>query len=151
MSVLALLDELEDRIDESSSIPFSGKVLIDRESVMELIKEIRLQLPDEIKQAQWIKEERNKILVDAQHESDKIIEDAKNHIENMIQDNEIAKLAKKKAQDIIHESEEQAMDIKHGSIEYADEILNDLEKKLSTVLKTIESNRKELHDMVKND
>ena len=46
-----------------------GKALIDREELLEIIKEIRIQLPDEVKQAQWIKEERQRILVEAQKEA----------------------------------------------------------------------------------
>ena len=62
MNVLKLIEELEDIIENCSSIPFVQKVLVSKGEVLEIIKEIRIHLPDEIKQAQWIKEERQRIL-----------------------------------------------------------------------------------------
>ena len=66
MDILMLIDEIEDIIEAGTTVPFSGKVMIDKEEVLEIIKEIRIKLPDEIKQAAWIKEERQRILAQAQ-------------------------------------------------------------------------------------
>ena len=66
MDILMLIDEIEDIVEAGTSVPFSGKVMIDKEEVLEIIKEIRIKLPDEIKQAAWIKEERQRILAQAQ-------------------------------------------------------------------------------------
>lgn len=41
-------------------MPFSSKCIVDKEEVLDIIKEIRLKLPDELKQAKWVKEERQK-------------------------------------------------------------------------------------------
>ena len=62
MRVLELLDEIEEIVDTSSGFPLTGKILVDAEELMEIVREIRLELPDEIQQAQWIKEERQRIL-----------------------------------------------------------------------------------------
>lgn len=147
MSVLNLLNVLEDVVENSSVIPFSGRVLVDKDEIMELIKEIRIQLPDEVKQAQWIKEERNKILIDAQEESENLIQEAKNRIEELADHDEVVKIARKKAEEIINESEERAKEIQLGSIEYADEILGNIEKSISSVLETIYKNREELKNI----
>ena len=56
MEILAILETLEDVIERGISVPFSGRCIIDREEVLEIIKEIRLKLPDDMKQAKWIKE-----------------------------------------------------------------------------------------------
>lgn len=144
MDVLRLLDDLEDIIENSSSIPFSGRVLLSREEIIEMIKEIRIQLPDEVKQAQWIKEERNKILIDAQHESENIISNTKKHIEELVERDKIVELAKRKGEEIIASAEEQAKEIRIASTKYADDILENLETELLNIKETIESNRKEL-------
>ena len=60
MDILMLIDEIEDIVEAGTSVPFSGKVMIDKEEVLEIIKEIRIKLPDEIKQAALIKEEDRK-------------------------------------------------------------------------------------------
>ncbi|RKD27824.1 hypothetical protein SAMN02745883_00197 [Caminicella sporogenes DSM 14501] len=147
MSVLNLLDELEDILENGSSIPFSGKVLIDREEITELLKEIRIQLPDEVKQAQWIREERNKILIDAQSEAERIIEEAKRQVEELINQQEIIKLAQDKANEIVEQAKKQAHEIRVGSLQYADEILEKLEKNISDVSEIIRNNRMELKEM----
>lgn len=144
MDVLKLLNELEDIIENGSSIPFSGKVLLDRDEIIELIKEIRIQLPDEIKQAQWIKEERSKILLDAQQEAENIVSNARKHIDEMIEKDRIVELANKKGNEIIALAEEQAREIKIASTQYADEILKKLEIEISQLQDTIKKNREEL-------
>jgi len=86
MDVLKLLDLVEDIIEEGSSIPFSSKVCIDKDEILDITNEIRLKLPDEIKQAEWIKEERQRILAEAQSEADTITEEARLRIEEMIEE-----------------------------------------------------------------
>lgn len=147
MNVLALIDTLEDLIESGSSIPFSGKVLLDKDEITELIKEIRIQLPDEVKQAQWIKEERNKILVEAQKEADRLISNAKERIQELADKDEIVKIAQEKAEGIIATSEQNAKDMKMASIQYADDVLEKLEKNASQIISTLKMNREELKNM----
>ena len=68
-TVLKLLEELEQVVDEGRSSPFSNKVQVDKDEIFEIIDEIKMKLPNEIKQSKWVIEERNKILVDAQKEA----------------------------------------------------------------------------------
>ena len=72
MEIFTLLDELEDILDRSRNLPFSAKTVVNKEEILDLLKEIRLKLPDELKQAKWVKEERQRILVEAQKEADDI-------------------------------------------------------------------------------
>ena len=66
MEVLTLLETLEEMLDKSSGIPLTKKTLVDKEAIIDVVNEIKQKLPDELKQAKWVKEERQKILVDAQ-------------------------------------------------------------------------------------
>ena len=91
MEIFTLLDTLEDILDKSRNLPFSGKTIVDKEELLELLKEIRLKLPDELKQAKWVKEERQRILVEAQKEADDIVKEAENRIIAMIDEHEITK------------------------------------------------------------
>lgn len=147
MNVLHLIDELEDIIENSSSIPFAGKVFIDRGEILEIIKEIRIQLPDEIKQAQWIKEERQRILIEAQQEADSTLQDAKVHIEAMVEKDEITKLAHARSEEIISQAQANAKEIRIGARQYADELLGEMEQSLIDMMDTIKQNRKELKGM----
>jgi vacuolar-type H+-ATPase subunit H len=93
MEILSILESLEDLVEKSVSVPFSGKCMIDKEEILEIIKEIRLKLPDDIKQAKWVKEERQRILLEAQKEANEIIKDAENQISSLIDEHEITKKA----------------------------------------------------------
>ena len=53
-SVLQLLDELEEIMDSSRAVPFSNKVSVDKEEIYDIISEIRMKLPNELKQSKWV-------------------------------------------------------------------------------------------------
>ena len=78
MEIFNLLENLEELIESGSKVPFSNKVMIDVEETRELLENIRLKLPDELKQAKWIKEERQRIIDDAQQEADNMLKDLDN-------------------------------------------------------------------------
>ncbi len=144
MEIFTLLETLEDILDKSRNVPFSKKCIVDREEILDIIKEIRLKLPDELKQAKWIKEERQKILVEAQNEADEIIKEAENRIISMIDEHEITKKAYEKKAEIIETANEMSREIKSGTEEYADGVLAGIEVALEDALKIIQNNRKEL-------
>lgn len=147
MKVLKLLEELEDIIESGSSIPFAHKVLVDKNEVLELIKEIRIQLPDEIKQAQWIKEERQRILVEAQQEADVVLEEANKHIMEMVDENEITKAARQQAGEIIAQAQINAKELRIGARDYVDELLGQAENSFIKLIETIQENRNEIKGM----
>ena len=91
MEIFTLLETLEDLIERGKKVPFSEKCMIDHEEALDLIKEVRLKLPDELKQAKWVKEEREKILAEAQKEADDVVKEAENRIISMIDEHEITK------------------------------------------------------------
>ena len=68
MEIFTLLEALEDIMEKSKGIPFTEKAIVEKDEILEIIKEIRLKLPDELKQAKWVKEERARILDEAKKE-----------------------------------------------------------------------------------
>lgn len=60
MEILEIIDKLEEKIDKAMNIPFINRSLMDKEDLLADIEDIRLQLPEELKQARWMKEERKK-------------------------------------------------------------------------------------------
>jgi vacuolar-type H+-ATPase subunit H len=144
MEILTVLETLEDLIERSSSVPFSGKCLVDREEVLEIVKEMRLKLPDDIKQAKWVKEERQRILLQAQKEADNILKDAENKIASLVDEHEITKKAYEQANEIVGSAQKNAREIRLGAREYADSVLNKVEEILSDATDVIRTNRKEL-------
>ena len=144
MEIFTLLETLEDILEKSRNMPFSSKCIVDKEEVLDIIKEIRLKLPDELKQAKWVKEERGRILVEAQKEADGIVKEAENRIISMIDEHEITRKAYEQKAQIIETANEMSREISKGTKEYADNILEKVEGVLQEALKTVENNRKEL-------
>ncbi len=144
MEILTVLETLEDLVERSSGVPFSSKCLIDREEVLEVIKEMRLKLPDDIKQAKWVKEERQKILLEAQKEANNILKDAENKIASLVDEHEITKKAYEQANEIVGSAQKNAREIRLGAREYADSVLNKVEEILTDATDVIRTNRSEL-------
>lgn len=147
MDLVKLINEMEDILEDSSTIPLSGKVLVDKEELLEIIKEIRIKLPDEIKQAEWIKDERQRILAEAQNEADSMISEVKSHIEELVEEDEITKKAKYRAEEILDKSKTNAKEIRIGAREYGDELLKEVQQYLSSLVNTLEENRNQLKGM----
>ena len=124
MEIFTLLENIEDILEKSKGVPFSNKVLVDKEEILEIISELRLKLPEELKQAKWIKEERQRILVEAQKEADDIVKEAENRIISMIDEHEITKKAYEKKAEIIETANEMSREISKGTKDYADNVLN---------------------------
>lgn len=151
MDALELIDELEDLIDKGVSVPFTGRCLLDKEELMDLIQEIKLKLPDDLNQAKWIKNERQNIIDDAKAESDKIIKEANDKLISMIDENEITKSAKEQANHIMEKVQSDAKAMKIESYKYTDNLLENVERvvtdaihELEQCINVVRSNRNEL-------
>ena len=144
MEVLTLLEAIEEMLGRSANIPLTKKSLVDKDELLSVISEIRMKLPDELKQAKWVKEERQKILVDAQKEANQLIKEAENRIIAMIDEHEITRKAYEQKAEIIETANEMYREMCKGTKEYADNILEKVEGVLQDALKTIENNRREL-------
>lgn len=144
MEILAILETLEDVVEKSMPLPFSGRCLVDKEEILEIIKEIRLKLPDDIKQAKWVKEERQRILLEAQKEANNVVKDAEGKISSLVDEHEITKKAYEQANEIIANAQKNAREIRLGTRQYADSILNKVEQILKDTLEVIDTNRNEL-------
>ncbi len=144
MEIFTLLETIEDILEKSKSVPFSNKAMVDKEEILEIISELRLKLPEELKQAKWVKEERQRILVEAQKEADDIVKEAENRIISMIDEHEITKKAYEKKAEIIETANEMSREISKGTKDYADNVLNGIEVALQEALKIIQNNRSEL-------
>lgn len=156
MDIIRLVEEIEDLIENAGSVPFSKKVMIDADELYDILHDIRKSLPEEIKQANWIAEEKERILQDAGAEASNIIEnahkeeeniikDARSRADKMVDDHQIVQEARDKAQAIHEKAEAAARDMKVQSINYVDELLASSQTNLENVLKTISENRNELN------
>lgn len=144
MEIFTLLENLEELIENSSKVPFSSKVMVDKEELGEILEEIRLKLPDELKQAKRIKDERLNILNDAQKEAEELLKEAENKIIQMVDEHVITKQAIMQKEEIIENANKISKEISCGTRDYADAILEKVEDVLRETMQVIHNNRKEL-------
>lgn len=144
MDFLALVDVLEDQITTAAKVPMSGKCMVDREEMLDIIKELRKRVPEDIKQANWIKDERQKILVEARKEANDILKEAETRFQAMIDEHEITKRATEQAKETVANANRKAKEIRLGTRDYVDSLLGVLENSLAEKLKVVQEDRKSL-------
>lgn len=140
--VLELLEYLQDVIENAQRVPISGKSVIDRKDLLEVIDQIINYLPDELKKAQWINSERERILQEARKEYDTIKKETVEMMRQNVENHDIVKEAKIRAQEIISAANRDAKAIRLGSRDYSHEILTELDaeiiKKKEALIKSLQ-------------
>lgn len=131
MKFKELIDELEEIIEEAGKLPLSSKCVIDKEDIFGVIEQIRLAYPEDMKQAEYVKKERDRILQDAEKEAQIIKEEAKTKMAKMVTDSEIVRLAKEKAAEILNEAKKEAGEIVAEGEQKAIAVAEDKEKELN--------------------
>ena len=143
MEIFTLLETLEDILEKSKTVPFTDKSIVSKNEILDIIKEIRLKLPDELKQAKWIKEERERIIKEAQKDADDIVKEAENRIISMIDEHEITKQANERKKEIITTANDMYREYKNNANSYVDGVLKSVEEdmiKLVDALNSVEMN-----------
>ncbi|MBQ9914710.1 MAG: ATPase [Clostridia bacterium] len=144
MEILEIIEALEEKIEHSFTIPFIGRGIIDKDTLLDLLQEARIKYPEEMKQAKWVKDERSRIIADAQKEAAAIIKGAEEKIAAMVTEHEITKQAYENANQIVESAQDHAREIRLGANQYADNILHAIEDQLIGTVETIRENRKDL-------
>jgi vacuolar-type H+-ATPase subunit H len=144
MEILELIEALEDKVERSWTLPFIGKSLMDKEEILDLLQEIRIKFPEEMKQAKWVKEERQRIISDAQKEAQNIIKNAEEKIVAMVDEHEITRQAYDHANDIIQKAQENAHELRNGAVSYTENLLVSVEQEFISMVETLRENRQQL-------
>lgn len=144
VNIIELLEYLEELIETAPKVPITGKSVIDKKEFLEVIDQIINYIPDQMRKAQWVMNEKDRILGDAQkqYESTKseIMEMMKQNVEN----HDLVKEAKVRANEIIALAQRDAKAIRIGSREYSTEILSQLDREIE------EKRNKLIEDMQKS-
>ncbi len=131
MEILKMIDLLEDKVEQTKTIPLLNRALIDREDLLAAIEEIRLSIPEDMKQAKLIKDERKRILAEAQSEAEDIINAAKVKTEKMVDEHEITKKAYEQANQIVAAAQKNSRELRMGARQYVDSLFADTDAKLT--------------------
>jgi hypothetical protein len=134
MDILHLVDRLEELFNESSPVPLTHKVMVDEERMLDLIDQMRLAIPDEIKKAQQIINQRDRIIAQAHEEANRTIELSKEQSQKLVDRDEIVEKANHRAEEIKRQAQEETKQIKKEADFYAIDSLEHLEIELSKIL-----------------
>ena len=170
-----LIDEIEEYIDSCKYQPLSStKIIVNKEEIDELLRDLRMKTPDEIKRYQKIISNKEAILNDARAKAEALINEATVHTNELIneheimqqayaQANEVVSMASQQAQEILDNATIEANNVRAAAMQYMDDMLAHLENIINASTQSarqgyenlivsmnqyrdiIQSNRNELH------
>lgn len=132
MDVIQLLEYLQEIVESSPKVPITGKVVLDKKEVLDIIDQIVNYLPDEFKKAQWVLGEKERILGEANKQYESVKKETMEMMKRQVENHDITRESKIMAQEIIASAQRDAKAIRLGARDYADEILSQMEKEIQS-------------------
>ncbi len=138
MDILHLIDQLEALLNDGTHPPLVGKrVLIDEQRAWEVIDQMRVSIPEEVKKAKRINQEHDRIIAQANEEGARIIELAKDEAQQLASETEIARQAQSRANTIVERAQREADALKADADDYTLQVLGKLEEDLAKALSIV--------------
>src|SRR3972149_6960236 len=134
MDILHLIDRLEEILNESRPIPLTHTVLVDEDKVLDLIDQMRVAIPEEVKKAQQVLAQRDRILAQAQEEANRTLALARDRSEQMVEREAIVQAAQARASDRSSQEITRIQQIQQEADNYVLETLTRLEMELDRVM-----------------
>ncbi|MFV0364340.1 MAG: ATPase [Suipraeoptans sp.] len=141
-----IIEEIEEYIDNCKFQPLSStKIIVNKDEIDELLRELRMKTPDEIKRYQKIIANKDAILADAKAKAEGMLEDAQIQTNELVseheimqqaysQANEVVTAASSQAQEILDNATNDANDIRISAVQYTDELLASAENTIGQAL-----------------
>jgi len=142
--IVDLLDRLEEAVESARRVPLLNRVLADRYEILEILDQVRIALPDEVKQAEAVLTEKDRLLAEAAAEAERLRASAKDHLMSLVSQDEVVKAAEAEAARILEEAKALANEIRRGADEYAAQTLLRMEENLQRTLKVVRRGAEEL-------
>ena len=141
MSIEEILDQLDELIDRAWSLPLTGgRCVVDADKVRELLDDVRLNMPTEIRQAQSIVADRTEIVNTAKKEAEAIIARAEKRAAALVEEEEIVRQSRSKAAEIAQQAQ-QSREMRQSAKEFVDNILKNTEESLAASMNEVKSTR----------
>ena len=144
MDVLVLIDKLSDLVRNAKQFPLRGEVRVDKEELSDLLDQLRVAIPEELKEARWIVKERDEMLAAAGREAERILGEAHERQSQLVVEHELTAQAELAREEIIDDARAEEREIRLGAEGYADEILGTFELNLSKFIAAIQRGRERL-------
>lgn len=130
MDILHLVDRLEELFNESRPIPFTSNVIVDEDRMLDLIDQMRIAIPEAVKEAQKLLSEKDRTLAQAKEEANRTLKQARDKSEGLLGRDAIVEAAQARADQVIDQARLDAEIIRQEADEYALESLTALEIEL---------------------
>ena len=137
MDILQLLDRLETVLSSGSRIPLSGKTVVDEHECMDILDQMRIAIPEEVKAAKRVQGDRDRVIRDAEDRAERIVAHAREQADSLAEQHEIVRAAEARARLILQDAEAEAQERREGADRYAAETLMQIERHLSEQLNVV--------------
>ena len=158
MDILHLIDRLEELFNESRAIPFTSNVVVDEEKMLDLIDQMRVAIPEEMKNAQQVMAQRDRILAQAQEEANRTLVLAREKGEQLMERDSIVQnaqtYAEQRATDIISDADQTRREADHYVVATLTHLELELERYLNQVrngIRTVQETISEEEPEVKSE
>ena len=133
MDILQLIDRLEELFNESRTIPLTRNVMVDEDRMLDIIDQMRIAIPEEVKKAQQLLGQRDRVLAQAQEEANRTIEIARQKADQLVARDMILQEAQRKADQVQALARAEADRVRNDADDYVIESLNQLQAELERI------------------
>ena len=143
INLVVLLEQLEELVEKAPELPLIGRVLIDADQLLDLIDQIRTSVPEEVRRAEAVSVEKDRVIAEGQQKAERIVAQAEEYAAKLIRESEIHRQAEQEARRIVNITG--AKEITRGADEYADLVLRNLQEALEKTLSVVTKGREQLN------
>jgi vacuolar-type H+-ATPase subunit H len=144
MDLIERIDEMQVLIEEAKSVPLSSSAVINRDELLEMLAQMKDEVPDEVRQARWMTRDRDELLSRARKEAERIVAEAREQRDRLLSRTEIVHAAEREAERIVDEAKERGIKLRLEAEDYIDQKLAAFEILLNKTLTTVAKGREQL-------
>ena len=133
MDILQLIDRLEELFNESKNIPLTRNVMVDEDRMLDIIDQMRIAIPEEVKKAQQLLGQRDRVLAQAQEEANRTLEIARQKADQLVTKDNILVEAQRRAEQITAHARAEAENTRGDADEYVIDSLEQLQAELERI------------------
>lgn len=148
IEILQLLERLEQLVTGGTRVPLTSKALVDEQEFVDILEEIRSAIPEEVRLAKRLSQEKDKVMLQAQAEADKILGSARDEAARILEEDELLRAAREQADRYVQDAVSRAEDVRRGADQYALLALDGLEDQLTRLLATVKRGKATLERSV---
>jgi len=134
MDILHLVDRLEELFNKSRPIPLTHNVIVDEDKFLDIIDQMRISIPEEVKKAQEVFTKKDRVMAQAQEEANRTLQLARDKATDLIEKESLVSDARHRADQIIEQARIESDNIRAGADQYAKESLSNLEHAMEQLL-----------------